>query len=87
MFLDVCLLLASSCTALCDGSFCVNLTQATVIWEERTSTEKNASPSDWLVDMPIEHFLDLQLIVGGSNLLWVVPPLDMCSWVVLKKES
>jgi hypothetical protein len=56
----------------------VNLTQARVIWEEGTRTEK-VSPPDWPMACGA-FFLDRMIHVELPSLMWAVPPLGSWHW-------
>lgn len=73
------------CTPVLVGSF-VNLTEARVIWEDRTWIRK-VSPSDWLLGMSVGRFLHSWLIWELSSPLWVAQVLDRWFWVALKKTN
>lgn len=73
------------CTPVLVGSF-VNLTEARVIWEDRTWIRK-VSPSDWLLGMSVGRFLHSWLIWELSSPLWVAQVLDRWFWVALKKQT
>ena len=59
----------------------INLTQATVIWEEEILIEKMSS-SYWPMDKPLGHILNSCFAVEECSPLQTAPPMSRYSWAL-----